>query len=502
MIGPGSWLSLRQTARPVVWAIGGSDSGGGAGLQADVRTIHGLGAHACTIVTAVTAQSSRGVDGVWPVAGAGIEAQWRALESDLPPTAVKIGMVPSADHARMLARLMAEGAPAPIVFDPVLRASAGGTLADDATRAVIAAKLLPLVDVLTPNLDEARALLGSERLMSPESIETAARRLATLGPKTVVIKGGHGSGPLAQECVFHRGRIFWLSNARLASDDTHGTGCTFASAIAAAIAGGFPIVDAIVVAKMFVHAAIRNSYRAGAGRGPVAQGLWPEEEADLPWLTATSETAAPRPRFPRLEQSLGLYAVVDSADWVERLLGSGVGAIQLRVKALQGDALRGEIARAIRIARDSRIPLFVNDYWQLAIELGAFGVHLGQEDLDTADVPAIESAGLRLGVSTHCYEEVARAHALRPSYMAIGPIFETKIKAMRFEPQGVPALRSWRKTLASYPLVAIGGIDASTITEVAATGVDSVAVIRAITQAPDPLQAVRDLAVRMNTLKG
>src|SRR5216684_5106943 len=164
---------------PVVWAIGGSDSGGGAGLQADVRTIHGLGAHACTIVTAVTAQSSRGVNGIWPVPGEGIEAQWRALESDLPPKAVKIGMVPSTDHARMLARLMA-GATAPIIFDPVLSASAGGTLADDATRSVIVGELLPLVNVLTPNLDEASALLGIETVTSTQSIEAAARDLAAL----------------------------------------------------------------------------------------------------------------------------------------------------------------------------------------------------------------------------------------------------------------------------------------------------------------------------------
>lgn len=482
---------------PVVWSIGGSDSGGGAGLQADVRTIHGLGAHACTIVTAVTAQSSRGVAGIWPVPVEGIEAQWRALESDLHPKALKIGMVPSAEHARMLVRLMA-GAPAPIVYDPVLSASAGGALADDATRLVIVRELLPIVDVLTPNLGEASALLGTESLTNPESIEAAARELAALGPKTVVIKGGHSSGPLAQECVFHHGRIFWLSNDRIPTENTHGTGCTFASAIAAAVANGFSVIDAIVIAKMFVRAAIRNSYAAGAGRGPVAQGQWPEDEIDLPWLTPSSEAAFSRPPFPKLERSLGLYAIVDSADWVARLLESGVGAIQLRVKALQGDALRNEIARAIRIARDSQVPLFINDHWQLALELGAFGVHLGQEDLDTADLTAIQSAGLRLGVSTHCHEEVARAHALRPSYMAIGPIFETKIKVMKFEPQGVPALRRWRRTLSSCQLVAIGGIDTSTMTEVAATGVDSVAVIRAITQAANPLLSVRELAARMH----
>jgi len=399
-------------------------------------------------------------------------------------------MVPSAEHARILASLLA-GTRATIVLDPVMRASAGGTLSDDA----VVRELLPRVDIITPNLDEASALLGSEKLTDAASIESAARQIAALGPETVVIKGGHAENAFAQECVFHRGRVFWLSNDRLPSQNTHGTGCTFASAIAAALAAGFGVVDAVVIAKMFVTDAIRNSYSAGAGSGPVAQGRWPEEEADLPWLASGAETA--RPRFPPLDQPLGLYAIVDSAEWVERLAGSGVGAIQLRVKSLEGDALRHEIARAIRIGHDAHIPLFVNDYWRQAIELGAFGVHLGQEDLDMADLTAIESAGLRLGVSTHCYEEVARAHALRPSYMAIGPIFETTIKVMKVAPQGVAALRRWRRTLGSYSLVAIGGIDMSNIAEVAATGVDSIAVIRAISQAPDPPRAIRELAARI-----
>jgi hydroxymethylpyrimidine kinase / phosphomethylpyrimidine kinase / thiamine-phosphate diphosphorylase len=482
--------------KPLVWAIGGSDSGGGAGLQADIRTLHGLGAHACTIVSAVTAQNSRGVEGIWPVPLDTVAAQWRTLERDLQPAAVKIGMVPTADHARTLASLLA-GRAVPIVLDPVLHASAGGSLVDDAARMAIVRELLPLVDVVTPNLDEASELLGGQTLNNPASIEVAARELAAFGPNAVVIKGGHGTGRLAQECVFHRDRVFWLSNGRLSSPNTHGTGCTFASAIAAAIASGLTMLDAIVVAKMFVTGAIRNSYAAGSGSGPVAQGTWPEEETDLPWLTTTAEGAAERPRFPALERPLGVYAIVDSAAWVERLARSEVGAIQLRAKSLHGDALRDEIARAIRIAANARVPLFINDDWQLAIELGAHGVHLGQEDLQAADVAAIEAAGLRLGVSTHCYEEVARAHALRPSYMAIGPIFETKSKVMKFAPQGVAALRRWRRTLSSYPLVAIGGIDSSNVSDVAATGVDFIAAIRGITLATDPLAAVRDLAARI-----
>ena len=482
-----------RSTRPIVWAIGGSDSGGGAGIQADTRTMHGLGGHACTIVTAVTAQSSRGVASVSPVAPEVIAAQWRALAADLPPAAIKIGMLPEASQVRALSELLEE-VDAPVILDPVLRASAGGMLSN---RDAIIEHLTSRVDVITPNLAEAAALVGVRDIATPGDVENAARAIAARGPRTVVIKGGHAEGPLAQDCVLHDGRILWLSNDRADARNTHGTGCTFASATAAAIASGMSVVDAIVVAKMFVTAAIRGSYAAGAGEGPVAQGGWPEDEADLPWLTSSADAALDRTSFPPLDGSLGLYAIVDSAEWVERLAGSGVGAMQLRVKTLTGDALRDEIRRAIESARNANVPLFINDYWQHAIELGAFGVHLGQEDLDTADLDAIRAAALRLGVSTHSYEEVARAHALRPSYMAVGPIFETKIKVMKFAPQGIAALRRWRRTLRSYPLVAIGGIDASTIAEVAAAGPDAVAVIRAITLTDEPHAAVRELTAEL-----
>lgn len=479
--------------RAIVWAIGGSDSGGGAGVQADIRTIHGLGAHACTIVTALTAQSSRGVESISPVATDVLTAQWRALAADLSPAAIKIGMLPSAEHVRTLRCLMSDTR-VPVILDPVLRASAGGTLARDEVRDAIARELMPLVDMITPNLSEASELLGGRALDTPDAIEAAARELASFGIGTVVIKGGHAKSAFAQDCVLHRGRVFWLTNERIASRHLHGTGCTFASAIAGAIAAGHGLVDAIVVAKMFVTAAIRNSYAAGSGSGPVEQAAWPEDERDLPWLNHSAADGQRRPQFPALDTALRVYAIVDSAAWIERLAGSDVGAIQLRVKSLHGDALREQVGSAIRSARAAGIPLFINDHWREAIELGAFGVHLGQEDLETADVRAIESAGLRLGVSTHCYKEVARAHALRPSYIAIGPVFETKIKVMKFAPQGIAALRRWRRTLSSYPLVAIGGIDPSNAASVAATGVDSIAAIRSITLASDPHTAIRHLA--------
>ena len=485
-------MGSKPASRPIVWAVGGSDSAGGAGIQADVRTIHGLGAHAGSIVTAVTAQNSQGVSGVWPVPMETLSAQWSAL-ADLPPAVVKIGMLGTAGHVRFVAQRLRDRR-VPVVLDPVMSATAGGSLLDEDGRNALVRELLPLVAVLTPNVREAGVLLAGRSITTNEEIESAARDLAAFGPSTVIIKGGDREGLLAQDCVLSGDRLVWLTTDRVESKNTHGTGCTFASAVAAVLSTGVSAIDAAVVAKMYVTEAIRAGYAAGQGAGPVRQGTWPREERDLPWLNRKAAEASDRPSFPALDRPLGLYAIVDSAAWVERLARSAVGALQLRIKSLSGKALREEIATSIRLAREADVPLFINDHWQLAIEFGAWGVHLGQEDLDTADLPAIANAGLRLGVSTHCYEEVARAHAIRPSYIALGPIFETKIKVMRFAPQGIAALPVWRSTLAGDPLVAIGGIDATNAGDVLATGVDSIAVIRAITQASDPLRAAEALA--------
>jgi len=173
-----------------------------------------------------------------------------------------------------------------------------------------------------------------------------------------------------------------------------------------------------------------------------------------------------------------------------RILPLGVKTVQLRIKDLEGEALEQELVAAIALAEQHDCRLFINDYWQDAIRLGAYGVHLGQEDIETADLAAIAKAGLRLGVSTHCYYEVARARALKPSYMAIGPIFETQTKVMRFGPQGLERLRLWRRCLVGE-LVAIAGIKLHNAGEVLAAGADSIAVITAVTEAPDPEAAVK-----------
>lgn len=199
------------------------------------------------------------------------------------------------------------------------------------------------------------------------------------------------------------------------------------------------------------------------------------------------------PPFASTEKKLGLYPVVDSVEWIERLLKTGVTTLQLRIKDKQPNDVEQEIVEAIKLGKQYHARLFINDYWQLAIKHHAYGVHLGQEDLDIADLDAIKKAGLRLGISTHDETELQRAKVLRPSYIALGHIFPTTTKDMPSKPQGLDALKHQVEQTPNFPTVAIGGISLERVPDVVATGVGSVALVSAITKAPDWQQVTRKL---------
>ena len=192
-----------------------------------------------------------------------------------------------------------------------------------------------------------------------------------------------------------------------------------------------------------------------------------------------------KPDFPTVPLRLGLYPVVDSVEWIERLLNAGVKTLQLRIKDQRDEEVESDISAAIELGRRFGARLFINDYWQLAIKHQAYGVHLGQEDLQTADLNAIRNAGLRLGVSTHDDMEIDVALAARPSYIALGHVFPTQTKQMPSAPQGLAQLARHIERLGDYPTVAIGGISLERAPAVLETGVGSIAVVSAITQATD-----------------
>ncbi|HDI6378277.1 TPA: thiamine phosphate synthase [Escherichia coli] len=192
-----------------------------------------------------------------------------------------------------------------------------------------------------------------------------------------------------------------------------------------------------------------------------------------------------QPDFPPVPFRLGLYPVVDSAQWIERLLDAGVRTLQLRIKDRRDEEVEADVVAAITLGHRYNARLFINDYWRLAIKHQAYGVHLGQEDLQATDLSAIRAAGLRLGVSTHDDMEIDVALAARPSYIALGHVFPTQTKQMPSAPQGLEQLARHVERLADYPTVAIGGISLARAPAVMATGVGSIAVVSAITQAAD-----------------
>ncbi len=185
------------------------------------------------------------------------------------------------------------------------------------------------------------------------------------------------------------------------------------------------------------------------------------------------------------------YAIVDSVAWVARLARLGVGTIQLRAKNLNDTEALRIVTDALAATKGTSARLVVNDYWRAAIAAGATHLHLGQEDLVDADLKAIRDAGLSLGISTHDDEELATALAAEPDYVALGPIFPTTLKAMRFAPQGVAKITEWKKRVGDIPLVAIGGIKFEHAREIFAAGADSIAVVSDVTQNADPDARVR-----------
>lgn len=477
-----------MTNKPLIaWTIAGSDSGGGAGIQADLLTFHDFNVHGCSAITALTAQNSTAVTHVAVTSPENLRAQLEALASDLPARAIKLGMLADAPTIAVICDFLADFA-GQVVCDPVMVTTTGAALLDGEGGRQLREQLLPRVDLLTPNLTEAEVLLGRAIHGSAE-MQQAAVDLVAMGARSVLLKGGHDvDSPYSADIWTDGTQRVWLTTPRLDTMHTHGTGCTLSAAITAALARGEALEDALVLGKMYVTQGLRAARQLGAGPGPVTHRGFPRRLVDLPTLSTAAVVAERGETVPFADCGgpLGLYPVVDTADWIERLLPLGVTTIQLRNKTLQGDALAQEVARAVQLTRQFGARLFINDHWQLAIRHGAYGVHLGQEDLDQADPQAIHDAGLRLGVSTHSWAEIARAHALRPSYIAIGPIFPTTTKVMKFSERGVERLQQWVDLLKpDYTLTAIGGINRERAPRVLATGVESCALVTAITLAGD-----------------
>lgn len=511
---------------PVIWSIAGHDSGGGAGLSADARAVAAFGVHLCPVVAAVTAQNSQGVRSVHALPPEPITEQLEAIRQDLTPRVIKTGLLASV-HAveavlAMLGQLRADGHSVALVVDPVLGASAGGTaFCDETLLRAYRERLLPQATLITPNRREALWLLrhlpgaGARDQMDVPALAASLRQ--HLAPHAgVCITGGDDALPVpgAQDLALDwmdlspeagppvRG---WMALPRQQQSPLHhhGSGCTFASSAAAALARGFPLADALVLAKMSTWRALQGGHTAGHGAGPLrpdpdfihrpealpVMGFGDETRPDAAtlarWLAVLRGEVASAPFEP------GLYGIVDDARQLADVAAWGLPHLQLRSKPApdrDAAALRSGVQQAVQCMRDhSGTRFWVNDHWQLALEVGAPGVHLGQEDwacLDAAQRRRLLDSGIALGLSSHSLWELARARGLAPSYIACGPVWPTTTKRMPWLAQGLSQLTWWAR-MAGRPVVAIGGVlEAQQVSDAAATGAAAVCLVRGLTTQP------------------
>lgn len=541
--------------KPILWSIAGNDSGGGAGLAADQRAALAFGVHLCPVVAAVTAQNSQAVARVTPLPAQELEAQLAALAGDMPPAAIKTGLLGSVENVQTVARwvdALRQRAPVALVIDPVLGASTGAAFASDAVLRAYCELLVPRATLITPNAAEAARLCGESGPDRPRGMAAAARharRLLDMGAQAVCVTGGDAlaadeNGGLAASAAPDEWPGWaldwmdtphasgWLALPRLReARHTHGTGCTFASSAASALALGFVAADALVLAKAATAHAIAHGYAAGQGAGPAAAAPgFASGPRYMPLLTFGHEDPArafsaalqaeaaaslfqPASGHQPNPPDIGLYAIVDNAPALQAALAAGVPTLQLRIKTPPAPdeawraALRDTLAQGMAACARAGARLFINDHWQLARQLisahpehaASTGLHLGQEDLaalTTEQRQGLAASGLPLGISSHSLWELARARSLAPAYIACGPIWPTTTKNMPWRPQGLGNLAFWVAT-AGRPVTAIGGILTPEQAAAAAqTGASGICVVRALggdpqAAAPAYLEAVK-----------
>jgi hydroxymethylpyrimidine/phosphomethylpyrimidine kinase len=300
---------MATTARILI--IAGSDSGGGAGIQADIKTVAMLGGHAMTAVTAVTAQNTLGVTAIHPVPAEIVLSQIDAVVGDIGVDAVKIGMIGSAFTAQQVAArlelLKKEQEDLPIVFDPVMVATSGSQLADDATVAAFA-RLMDVATIATPNLPELK------RLTSEEDPVAAALHLVGAHGCAVLIKGGHEEGDALADALIEEDNMTSWQGQRIDTSSTHGTGCTLASAIALFLAQGSSLADAVARAREFVRVALHDAPRLGQGSGPIGQAQVRLDVGAGPRLNQVTVTGTDYERSVDFYRRLGLKQIVGSPD--------------------------------------------------------------------------------------------------------------------------------------------------------------------------------------------
>lgn len=483
--------------RPKVLVVAGLDSGGGAGISADCITIYDNGAFALPTVSALTCQSLKAV---YAVENSSNELFTQCLTTAINDwdkiSAIKVGLVCKQDHLDILLDFLQHQAKdIPVVWDPVLTATAGRL--DSADLKANLAKILSVTTIFTPNLPEALELANwTLDDLKLKGIHKLCEYFLDMGLKNIIIKGGHRQELAQAVDIFASNDLsFTMSYNKKLGDGAHGGGCALSSALAALLAQGYAAFDAAVLAKAYVtlgiyqSAVVDNEYRPPIGHHGFVD--------NIDYCPFVQEEGFPTKGydFKKVKSKLGLYPVCDNLEFLEQLLRLGVRTLQLRIKDSQDPNLYSKIEKAVALGKQYKARIFINDHYELAAKAGAFGVHLGMEDLKEADLEFIYKHNLALGISTHGPYELLKAYQLNPSYIALGHIFKTQTKIMPSQPQGLDKLyRQVRLVQGKVPLTCIGGIKLDSLAQIASFNIGSIAVVTALSDIKDHTKLKQDVA--------
>ncbi|KAL6641756.1 hypothetical protein ACP70R_019937 [Stipagrostis hirtigluma subsp. patula] len=480
-------LAPRAMPWPHVLTVAGSDSGAGAGIQADIKACAALGAYCSSVVTAVTAQNTVGVQGVHAVPEEFVEEQLRSVLSDMSVDVygyVKTGMLPSAGVVKVLCENLRKFPVKALVVDPVMVSTSGDTLSGPSTLTKYRDELFSMADIVTPNVKEASRLLGDVSVQTVSDMRNAAESIYKFGPKDihVLVKGGDMPDSSYAIDIFFDGKEFIeLRGHRIMTRNTHGTGCTLASCIAAELAKGATMLHAVKVAKKFVESALYHSKDLVIGNGP--QGPFDHLFRLKAYHMRSQHKFNPDDLF--------LYAVTDSGmnkkwghsikDAVKAAIEGGATIIQLREKDAETREFLEAAKACVEICRSSGVPLLINDRVDIALACNADGVHVGQSDMPAWEVRELLGPGKIIGVSCKTPAQAEQAWKDGADYIGSGGVFPTTTKAnnptLGFE--GLKTVCSASK----LPVVAIGGINATnagSVMELGLPNLKGVAVVSAL----------------------
>mgnify|MGYP005751396625 CR=1 FL=1 len=470
--------------------IAGSDSCGGAGIQADIKTMTALGVYAASVITSVTSQNTKGVYGVESIRKDAVESQLDAVFQDMVVDAVKIGMLGGADVMKTVAASIEKYKPENIVLDPVMVSTSGHALMDEDAVSVLIDYLLPLATLVTPNIPEAERLSGI-KICGEEDFDRAAQAITRLGCSAVLIKGGHLEGCEKVDRLYIGGEL----KASFHSDsvdtrNTHGTGCTLSSAIASLLARGETMERAVGHAVKYLHGAICNGQdiNQGSGHGPVCHNFMYKSSDDH---HAVKPLGGVTLQFISHSNDRHSYA-----DGIELALKGGCRWVQLRMKDASDEEFIATAEKVRRMCSEYNATFIIDDRVKLVKTVGADGVHLGKNDMPVDEARKILGSEYIIGGTANTIDDVERLYLSGADYIGCGPFRFTTTKKKLSPMLGTEGYREitdgMRQRGIALPIVAIGGILPQDVHSIMSTGVSGIAVSGAVLNAEDPAEKMRE----------